>query len=86
MKKLKLKKNRIYYLIGSLETGGAIATKRQYENGELSFAHLMADGEIKRFNRVIGRREDIKIIGEADLSQKDGALERVFDRIENMML
>jgi len=54
-------KGKTYYLIGNLEDGGAIATKEQYENGECSYAHLHADGLVRRFGEVIGNKDDISI-------------------------
>lgn len=38
---------------------GPICTPKQYSNGLLSFAHLYEDGTIKRFGKVIGKKEDI---------------------------
>lgn len=58
-------KNKHYFLIdGDLEKGGAIATKEQYENGECSYAHLYPDGNIRRFNEIIGTKDEITIEGE----------------------
>jgi len=48
-----------YLLIGDLKRGGPIATKEQYENGEISFAYLKPSGMIARFDKWIGKREDI---------------------------
>ena len=55
-------KGRKYLLIGNLKIGGAIATKKQFENFFPSFAHLYANGEIKRYGDVIGKIEDLEII------------------------
>lgn len=38
---------------------GAITTKERFENGTVSFGHLYVDGTIKRFNKVIGTKDDI---------------------------
>ncbi len=54
-------KGRDYVLVGTLETGGPIATKRQYENGLMSFADLAPDGVIRRYRKIIGKREDITV-------------------------
>ena len=53
-----------YLLIGDEISGGAIATKTQYENGLCSFAHLQPDGRIMRFHEVIGKRADLVFTGE----------------------
>jgi hypothetical protein len=50
-----------YLLIGD-KTDGAIATREQFENFDLSYAHLFSDGKIRRFNVVIGTLEDIEFI------------------------
>ena len=51
-----------YFLIGDIETGGAIATKEQYEKGQVSFAHLYPNGDVKRHGKVIGNKNDITIM------------------------
>lgn len=51
-----------YLLLGSLEEGGAIATREQYESFKKSFAHLFSDGNIVQSGKVIGRKEDIEVI------------------------
>ena len=51
-----------YLLIGDIEGGGAIATKEQYENFELSYAHLFPDGIIMRFEVQIGTINDLEFI------------------------
>ncbi len=48
----------------TLKRGGAIAKLEDYENGHCSFAHLFPNGDIQRFGNIIGKRKDIKIIGE----------------------
>ncbi len=58
--KIKFKGKR-YFLIGDMETGGAIATKKQYEAGECSYAHLYPDGSINRFGEIIGTKDEITI-------------------------
>lgn len=62
---------RKYLLIGELETGGAIATVHQYQNGLCSHASLSPDGQIKRFNKQLGNREDIELIGVANIPCPD---------------
>lgn len=39
---------------------GAIATEEEWNSFAENFAHLFEDGTIKRFGRVIGKREDIE--------------------------
>jgi len=55
-------KGKKFLLIGDL-TDGAIATKEQYESFETSYAHLCADGKVKRFHKIIGTKDDIKVLG-----------------------
>lgn len=38
---------------------GALATVEAFHAGACSYAHLFADGFVRRFGTVIGRREDI---------------------------
>lgn len=45
---------------------GAIATEEQYVHGWCSYAHMYADGTIKRHGEVIGTRADITILGPAN--------------------
>ena len=55
-----------YLLIGSLRDGGPIATKEQYENFEMSYAHLRPDGVVMRFRDSIGHRDEIEVLGEVE--------------------
>ena len=60
-----------YLLLGDLKSGGPIATKEQYENFECSYAHLKPNGNIYRFNKIIGTKDDIKLsIIEIDVEPK----------------
>lgn len=61
MEKIKLF-GKNYLLIGDVKEGGAIATKKQFENFEPSYAHLCPNGDIKKYGVVIGSVEDIKFI------------------------
>ena len=54
-----------YLLIGDLESGGAIATRAQYENFTMSYAHLHSNGDICRFDKTIGHRDDLKVLSSA---------------------
>ena len=49
-----------------LFNGGAIATLKAFRNFEMSYAHLFPNGEIKRFNKVIGHFDDIKFGSQVD--------------------
>ncbi len=59
-KKIRFK-GKAYVLVGNMKFGGAIATKKQYEAGECPYAHLCPDGFIRRFNEIIGTRDEITI-------------------------
>ena len=50
-------KGKKYLLIN-----GAIATKKQYENGLPSYAHLYEDGNISQYGKIIGTEKDIKYL------------------------
>lgn len=56
------------YLFGgdSLDEGGFVATREQYETGECSFAHWFPDRGLLRYCEKIGSREDLAIIGDTD--------------------
>lgn len=47
------------------EKDGAICTPEQYKNFECSYAHLMEDGRIMRFQVQIGTIADIEFLGDA---------------------
>jgi hypothetical protein len=59
--KIRFKGNN-YLLIGDLKSGGAIATEEQYANFEESYAHLCGNGNIMRYHRIIGTRDDIEVV------------------------
>jgi len=46
--------------------GGAIATRSQFENGQMGFAHVFEDGLIRRYGTVIGSVQDITFLGRAE--------------------
>lgn len=52
--------NKEYILVDH----GAITTKEAFENGTISYAHLMPSGKILRFHKVIGTKDDITYTGE----------------------
>lgn len=64
-----------YLLIGTLERGGSIATREQYANGECSYAHLNANGNVMRFHDSIGHRDEIEVIGTEEPEVKASLLE-----------
>lgn len=62
-------KERELLLVGSWTAEykeGAIATQEQYDNFEMNEAHLFENGQIKRFNQVVGSVDEIEYIGLAD--------------------
>lgn len=59
-------KDEKYLLVGNVEEGGAIATQQDYENGDVSFAHLGPDGTIRRFHKAIGTVNEIEFLGKVD--------------------
>lgn len=52
--------NGLAFIITGTDKHGPIATKKQYQNGECSYAHLYPDGRIVQFNKQIGTVEDIE--------------------------
>lgn len=47
--------------------GGAITTEEAFYNGEMGYAHLGEDGLVRRFHSIIGSKNDIEILGDADV-------------------
>lgn len=47
-----------------LMLSGAICTQEQWDDLDISYAHLMEDGSVKRFGRKIGTVDDIVVLGE----------------------
>jgi len=60
-------KGNEYLLIGDKNSGGAIATKEQYETFSMSYAHLMINGKIMKAGATIGTIEDIEFISDKEL-------------------
>ena len=52
--------NGMDFIIPNTDKHGPIATKKQYKNGECSYAHLHVDGRIFQLGRQIGTSEDIE--------------------------
>ena len=61
-------------MIGDLDSGGAIATREDYENFRPSYAHLYPGGNIQRHEETIGQRADIEVLGESDAEPTDEAV------------
>lgn len=55
-----------YLFIGG-ENYAALTTAERYSNGVSSYAHLFPNGQIKRYGEVIGTKEEIEFLGEAEL-------------------
>jgi hypothetical protein len=69
---MKIKfQGREFLLIGNLEEGGAIATQEQFDNFEVSYAHLLPNGTIARFGNKIGTREDIEVLSPREVEYRD---------------
>ena len=63
-----------------LTEGGAIAAPEALENFTASFAHLHEDGRIMRHGKVIGRRDDIEVLGDSDVhATLEGLLRNAFN-------
>ena len=75
-------KGKPYLLVGTLTDGGAIATEAQFREGEVSYAHLYATGDVIRFGARIGSRDDIDVLGDCDIEQSPQALGRVLRSLD----
>ena len=86
MFKIRFQSRRYLFTGDSLDQGGAITTREAYVHGEVSYAHLMTDGKIRRFGKIIGTWENIKILGSYQREPRptiDGfgkLLDRIFER------
>lgn len=49
--------------------GGAICTQEMYDNFTESFCHLVNDGQIWRYHRVIGSFSDIEVLNIIDAAE-----------------
>ena len=76
-------KGKNYVLDGTLEDGGAIATRHDYRHGECSFAHLFSSGRIMRFNEQIGTRSDLIVTGKARINLAADAFPNVINAFLN---
>ncbi len=69
-----------YLFVGDLlEHGGAIATEGDYMNGRCSYAHLLVDGRVMRFNHQIGNREDIKVLEHCETPMPSNVLRAILN-------
>ena len=78
-------KGQPYLLVGTLTDGGAIATEAQFRDGEVSYAHLYATGDVQRHGARIGGRTDIEVLGDCDIEQSPEALGRVLRAIDAIL-
>lgn len=67
--KVKLK-GKFYYICSGNKKDGAIATKRQYENGYESFAYMEEGGNIMRYGEIIANRKNLVYLGKFELHPK----------------
>lgn len=75
MKEQQIKfQGKVYLLVE-----GAITPQKDHENGVLSYAHLFDSGDIKRFNKVIGHKDDIEFLGMVDVDVKTSAMENLLN-------
>jgi hypothetical protein len=61
VRKIRFKGNDFVFV------GGVIATQEAYENGRVSYACLMEDGNIYRYGAVIGKKSEIEYLDEIEL-------------------
>ncbi len=52
---------------------GAITTVEMYKTGQMSMAHLFQDGEIRRYNQVIGTIKEIKFLDPIKINHDEDA-------------
>lgn len=79
MLKIRFKGKEYLFTSASLEQSGAIATPENYAAGRCSYAHWFPlYGCVMRFNRVIGTRKDIEVIGPAETPEVEpGSLDNI---------
>jgi hypothetical protein len=63
---IKFQGNDYLLIGGTMETGGAIATREQFAAFTPSYAVLTRNGEVKRYGETIGKRADIEVVGPAE--------------------
>ncbi len=58
----------------------AITTEEAFINGEMGYAHIGEDNLVRRFGGVIGSRDEIEILGDADIRMSiEGVFNMLFD-------
>lgn len=65
MKRILFKGKEFLFGGDSLEESGVIASREEFENFTISYAYYLRGCGVMRFNRKIGEKEDIQIIGDA---------------------
>lgn len=60
-----------FVFVGASREEGAIAKPEDYASGLASYAHLCADGKVRRFLQVIGSASDITWLGPQDVEIED---------------
>lgn len=55
--------NKEYLLIGDMKEGGPIATEEQFQTGKISDYYLKPNGDIWRYNEIVGSIDDIEFLG-----------------------
>jgi hypothetical protein len=58
--RVKFKGTEFVFVGEDDRSDGAIATPEAYEAGDTSYAHLFEDGLIRRFQTVIGTKDDLE--------------------------
>ena len=66
MKRIRFQGREFVFVGDELAESGAIATQEAFEAGEVSYAHLAADGTVMRFGDSIGHRDEIEVLGQYD--------------------
>lgn len=64
-----------------IRVGDALATKSDYENGKISYAHIY-ENSISRFGKEIGKTKDLKFIGWVNAKPKVGVSEMINNFME----
>ena len=57
MEKIKFQ-GREYLMVGD-----AITTEERFKSATMSYAHLFKNGDIKRYGKIIGKKDDIEFTG-----------------------
>lgn len=58
----------------------AITTEEAFRNGEMGYAHIGDDDLVRRFGGIIGSRDEIEILGDANVRMSiEGVFNMLFD-------